>query len=102
VNTFKTEEEAISLANDTEYGLGASVFTQDINRALRVSQKIRAGTIQVNCGIKLDNQVPFGGFKKSGIGRELGKYVFRDYTEVKSIIIKYFSLSDGSNNSNDY
>lgn len=90
VNTFKTEEEAISLANDSEYGLSAAVFTQDINRAMRVSKKLQAGTVQINCCMKIDDQTPFGGVKKSGIGRELGKYAFRHYTEPKTIFIKYF------------
>jgi aldehyde dehydrogenase (NAD+) len=89
VNTFKTEEEAIELANDSEYGLSAAVFTQDINRALRVSKQLLAGTVQINCTIMINDQVPFGGFKKSGLGRELGKYAYRHYTEPKAIFIKW-------------
>jgi acyl-CoA reductase-like NAD-dependent aldehyde dehydrogenase len=89
VNTFKTEEEAIARANDTEFGLAAAVFTQDINRAMRVCKKLQAGTVQVNCTIKIDPQVPFGGLKKSGLGRENGKYGLRHYTEPKTIFIKY-------------
>jgi len=87
VNTFKTETEAIERANDSEFALSASVFTQDINRAMRVSKKLQAGTVQVNCTIKIDSQVPFGGFKKSGLGRENGKYAIRHYTEPKTIFI---------------
>lgn len=86
--TFKTEEEAIKLANDTHYGLAGSVYTQDVNRALRVSSKIRGGTIGVNCAAILGNQVPMGGFGSSGVGRELGEYALRQYTEPKSIWIK--------------
>jgi len=88
VNTFKTEAEAIHRANDTEYALSASVFTQDVNRAMRVCKKLQAGTVQVNCTIKIEAQVPFGGFKKSGLGRENGKYGLRHYTEPKTIFIK--------------
>jgi acyl-CoA reductase-like NAD-dependent aldehyde dehydrogenase len=88
VNTFKTEAEAIELANDTDFGLSATVFTQDVNRAMRVCKKLQAGTVQVNCTIKIETQVPFGGFKKSGIGRENGKYSLRQYTEPKTIFIK--------------
>jgi acyl-CoA reductase-like NAD-dependent aldehyde dehydrogenase len=89
VNTFKTEQEAIARANDTDFALSASVFTQDINRAMRVSKKLQAGTVQINTTIKIDSQVPFGGFKKSGLGRENGKYALRHYTEPKTIFIKY-------------
>jgi len=93
VNTFKTEEEAIHRANDTEYALSAAVFTQDVNRAMRVAKKLQAGTVQVNCTIKIESQVPFGGFKKSGLGRENGKYAIRHYTEPKTIFIKCAALS---------
>jgi len=89
VNTFKTEAEAIEKANDSDFGLSASVFTQDINRAMRVVKKLQAGTVQVNCTIKIDPQVPFGGVKMSGLGRENGKYGIRHYTEPKTIFIKY-------------
>jgi len=87
VNTFQTEAEAISRANDSDFGLSASVFTQDINRAMRISKKLQAGTVQVNCTIKIDSQVPFGGFKYSGLGRENGKYALRHYSEPKTIFI---------------
>jgi len=87
VRTFKTEEEAIQLANDTEYGLAGAVYTQDVNRALRVSSKIRGGTIGVNCTSVVGPQVPMGGFGSSGYGRELGEYALRHYTEPKTIWI---------------
>jgi len=87
VRTFKTEEEAIQLANDTEYGLAGAVYTQDVNRALRVSSKIRGGTIGVNCTSVMGPQVPMGGFGSSGYGRELGEYALRHYTEPKTIWI---------------
>jgi acyl-CoA reductase-like NAD-dependent aldehyde dehydrogenase len=89
VSTFKTEAEAIEKANDTDFALSAAVFTQDINRAMRVIKKLQCGTAQINCTIKIESQVPFGGFKKSGLGRENGKYGLRHYTEPKTIFIKY-------------
>jgi acyl-CoA reductase-like NAD-dependent aldehyde dehydrogenase len=102
VNTFKTEDEAVARANDTDFGLSASVFTQDINRAMRISKQLHAGTVQVNCTIKIDSQVPFGGFKMSGLGRENGKYALRHYTEPKSIFIKYVNIEMTLTISNEY
>lgn len=82
---FKTEEEAVQLANDTEYGLAAGVFTRDINRAHRVVKRIRAGITWVNNYHPTFNELPWGGYKKSGIGRELGKYGIEAYLETKQI-----------------
>ncbi|OGE54627.1 hypothetical protein PENARI_c005G06481 [Penicillium arizonense] len=87
VKTFKTEDEALTLANDTDYGLAGSVYTQDLKRALRVSRAIRGGTVGVNCASVVGPQVPMGGFKLSGVGREMGEYALRHYTEPKSIWI---------------
>ncbi|OJA09451.1 hypothetical protein AZE42_02624 [Rhizopogon vesiculosus] len=84
---FTTEEEAIEQANDTLYGLACSVFTKDINRAIRVAHSIEAGTAWVNCSNIPDVGVPFGGFKQSGIGRELGEYALENYTNVKAVHI---------------
>lgn len=89
VDTFKTEEEVLQKANDTEYGLGAYVFTNDINKALRLSAAIEAGTVTVNTAMGFHPTVPFGGFKSSGIGRENGKYALKEYTQPKSVIIKF-------------
>jgi len=86
--SFKTEEEALEMANNTDYGLAGSVFTKDLSRALRVSSKIHAGTVGVNCALMVGPQAPMGGFKKSGVGRELGEYALRHYTEPKTIWIK--------------
>ncbi|KAJ5220568.1 aldehyde dehydrogenase [Penicillium chermesinum] len=88
IKTFKTEEQAIALANDTNYGLAGSAYTQDIERALRVSRAIRGGTVGINCTSIASPQVPMGGFKLSGIGRGLGEYALRHYTEPKTIVIK--------------
>jgi len=82
---FKDEDDVIAQANDTEYGLASAVFTRDIARATRVSQKLHAGTVWINCYNQLHPNVPFGGFKTSGIGRELGEYALANYTEVKSV-----------------
>ncbi|KAK1762783.1 aldehyde dehydrogenase [Phialemonium atrogriseum] len=86
--TFKTEEEALVMANDTHYGLAGSIYTNDLKRALRVSAKLRGGTISINCSAMVGPQVPMGGFGCSGIGRELGEYALRHYTEPKAIWIK--------------
>ncbi|CAG0883342.1 unnamed protein product [Cyprideis torosa] len=85
---FKDEKELIERANNTIYGLAASVFTNDLDRALMLSQGIQAGTVWVNCYDALHAQAPFGGFKMSGMGRELGEYGLQAYTEVKTVTMK--------------
>jgi acyl-CoA reductase-like NAD-dependent aldehyde dehydrogenase len=95
--TFKTEQEALDMANDSEYGLAGSIYTKDLTTALRVSAKLRGGTIGVNCTAVVGPQVPMGGFGSSGIGRELGEYALRHYTEPKSIWIKYVSSLKAGN-----
>ncbi|KAG6900057.1 hypothetical protein C0993_003543 [Termitomyces sp. T159_Od127] len=71
---FEDEEDVLKQANDTVYGLAAAVFSQNINRALETAHKLKAGTAWVNCVNQLHPNVPFGGYKQSGIGRELGEY----------------------------
>lgn len=71
---FKDEDDVLRQANDTIYGLAAAVFTKDINKALTTAHKLKSGTVWINCCNILNNNVPFGGFKQSGIGRELGQY----------------------------
>lgn len=85
--TFNTEEEAIKMANNTEYGLAGAVFTKDGARALRVVKELRAGITWVNCYNPTYNEAPWGGYKKSGIGRELGVHGLLEYQEVKQINI---------------
>lgn len=85
VGRFKTEEEGISLANDTSYGLGAGLHSNDASQCMRVSSALEAGTVWVNQYNLLNNNVPFGGKKQSGIGRELGSYALDEYTSVKAI-----------------
>jgi betaine-aldehyde dehydrogenase len=87
IQTFETEEEAVRLANDTEYGLAGGVFTTDGARALRVADEIRAGITWVNCYNPTFNEAPWGGYKKSGIGRELGVRGLEEYQETKQINI---------------
>ncbi|KAG5637839.1 hypothetical protein H0H81_003044 [Sphagnurus paluster] len=85
VGRFKTEDEAISLANDTNYGLGAGLHSNDANQCMRVSSALEAGTVWVNQYNILNNNVPFGGKKQSGIGRELGSYALQEYTSIKAV-----------------
>jgi acyl-CoA reductase-like NAD-dependent aldehyde dehydrogenase len=85
---FKTEEEAVAMANDSLYGLQASVWSHDINRAHRVSRALRAGTVHVNQYDEDDITVPFGGFKQSGNGRDKSLHAFDKYTELKTTWIR--------------
>lgn len=87
VQTFQTEQEAIDMANNTEYGLAGAVFTADGSRALRVIKEIRAGITWINCYNPAFNEAPWGGYKKSGIGRDLGVYGLEEYQEIKQINI---------------
>jgi len=88
---FDTEDEAVRIANDTRFGLGAGVWTRDVKRAHRVAHAIKAGSVWVNCYRLLTYNVPFGGFKMSGIGRENGIDAIRDYCETKAV---WINLSD--------
>lgn len=83
--TFDTEEEAIALANDTIYGLAGAVFTSDLTRAYRVIKEIRAGITWINCYNPTYNEAPWGGYKMSGIGRDLGVHGLEEYQEIKQI-----------------
>lgn len=85
---FKNLAEVISRANRTIYGLAAGVWTRDIKKAHAIANGVRAGTVWVNCYNILDTRAPFGGFKQSGTGRELGEYGLQQYTEVKTVIIR--------------
>jgi aldehyde dehydrogenase (NAD+) len=85
---FSDEEEAIRIANETEYGLAATVWTSDIKRAMRMTKALRAGTVGIN-GYTLEPHAPFGGYRQSGIGREGGRTAIESYTEVKTVLLPY-------------
>jgi aldehyde dehydrogenase (NAD+) len=87
LNSFKTEEEIIKTANDSNYGLMAGVFTQDINRALRVASEFDSGMVGINCVSLNFKNVPFGGTKESGLGRENGSAALKSFTEQKTVMI---------------
>jgi len=87
VLTFRTEEEAVDIANDTEYGLAAGIWTRDLARAHRVAGQLEAGTVWVNAYGSLPNAAPFGGYKGSGFGREGGREALAEYTQVKNVYI---------------
>ncbi|GAA5804241.1 aldehyde dehydrogenase domain-containing protein [Helicostylum pulchrum] len=87
VSKFDGVEDVLNMALDTEYGLAAAVFTKDTARALDVSNRLKAGTVWVNCFNELDYNTPFGGFRQSGIGRENGEYALDNYIQVKTVKI---------------
>jgi aldehyde dehydrogenase len=89
VTTFKTEEEALAIANDTEYGLGAGVWTRDTNRAFRMGRAIQAGRVWMNCYHAYPAHAAFGGYKKSGVGRETHKAAIGHYQQTKNLLISY-------------
>ncbi len=84
---FDDEEEAYALANDTPYGLGAGLWTSDIGRALRGSARLQAGTVWVNTYRAVSYMAPFGGYKRSGLGRESGQDAIYSYLQTKSVWI---------------
>ncbi len=87
ITPFDNEEEVIAYANNTDYGLASSVWTQNLNRAHRVAERIHTGTVWVNCWLVRDLRVPFGGMKQSGVGREGGEEALRFFTEPKNVCI---------------
>eukprot|EP01132_Coremiostelium_polycephalum_P007587 gene7587-9328_t len=87
---FKTEEEVIKLANNSEYGLAAGLFTKDVTRALKLSNQLKAGSVWVNHFNFANYQVPFGGYKQSGFGKDLSEYAIHEYLAVKAVAIKHY------------
>ena len=84
---FSDIDQIVAEANNTEYGLAAGVWTKDISKAHRLAHRLRAGTVWINCYSIFDAALPFGGFKQSGWGREMGHEVLELYTEVKSVCV---------------
>ncbi|OJJ78575.1 aldehyde dehydrogenase family protein [Aspergillus glaucus CBS 516.65] len=91
VQKFKDADEAIKIGNSSQYGLAAGVHTKNVNTAIRVSNALKAGTVWINNYNMISYQAPFGGFKESGIGRELGSYALENYTQVKAV---HYRLGD--------
>src|SRR5262249_47583448 len=87
VMKFKDIDEVVARANTTDYGLAAAVWTRDIGKAHAIANRVRAGTVWVNCYDVFDAAAPFGGFKRSGLGRELGEKALDNYTELKTVTV---------------
>ena len=85
VNTFESDEEAIQIANSTEYGLGGGLWTTNLQRAHRVAAAMRSGMVWINCYKRVNPGSPFGGVGSSGYGREMGFEAMHDYTDAKSV-----------------
>ena len=95
VTTFKTEEEALTLANDTLYGLGSGVWSRDGNRAYRIGRGIKAGRVWTNCYHAYPAHAAFGGYKQSGIGRENHKMMLDHYQQTKNLLVSYSAKALG-------
>ena len=89
LTTFKDEAEALAIANDSEFGLGAGVWTRDTNLAYRMGRKIQAGRVWTNCYHMYPAHAAFGGYKKSGVGRETHKMALEHYQQTKNLLVSY-------------
>ena len=95
LTTFKDEAEALAIANDTLYGLGAGVWTRNINRAYRFGRGIQAGRVWINCYHHYPAHAAFGGYKQSGIGRETHKMMLDHYQQTKNLLVSYSTQALG-------
>ena len=89
MTTFKTDEDALSIANDTLYGLGAGIWSRDVNRCCRFGRAIHAGRVWTNCYHAYPAHAAFGGYKGSGIGRETHKMMLNHYQQTKNLLVSY-------------
>ena len=89
VTTFKTEEEALAIANDTLYGLGAGLWSRDANLCYHMGRRIQAGRVWTNCYHAYPAHAAFGGYKQSGIGRETHRMMLNDYQQTKNLLVSY-------------
>ena len=96
IMTFSSENEALRMANDVRYGLSATLWTQDLDRSMRLSKQLEAGIVWVNTWLNRDLRTPFGGTKDSGVGREGGFEALRFFTEPKNVCISYQNLPNNS------
>jgi acyl-CoA reductase-like NAD-dependent aldehyde dehydrogenase len=87
IRPFDSEEQLLQEVNDSPYGLSGSIWTNDLRRALRISRQVESGVLSINCNNSVHVEAPFGGFKQSGIGRDLGMNAMEGYTEIKNIYV---------------